>query len=125
MIFIPILAVVYYCAFLVAATVLKKRQRAILWTGALIPFFSILLLIGLGLFLPRDFGSILGTFIFLGSSGLMACMAEGQFPVRKKALDNQSISQKQSSDSDAKFQTDQIKLSARLDTERARDVFST
>ena len=39
MIYISFLAVACYCAFLVAATVLKKMQRAILWTGALIPFF--------------------------------------------------------------------------------------
>ena len=48
MIFIPFLIVAYIGFFLVAAYVQKSKQRTILWTGALILFFSIMLLMGLG-----------------------------------------------------------------------------
>lgn len=58
MIYLPILVVAYTCGILVAAIAKKKYQRAILWTGALIPFFSILLLIGLGLYKPDNFSNL-------------------------------------------------------------------
>jgi hypothetical protein len=124
MIYLPILVVAYTCGILVAAIAKKKYQRAILWTGALIPFFSILLLIGLGLYKPDNFSGLFGVFLALGCSGLMACMAERQFPTRLKVQNDQSTNQNQSSESEEVSPLNKVKLPAKLDTQLARDVFS-
>ena len=75
---IYILIIVYVIAFLVAAFVLKKHQRAILWTGALILFFGTMLLLGLGLYVPKGFAGVLHPCLALVVSGLIILVAEKQ-----------------------------------------------
>ena len=124
MIYLPILVVAYTIGVFVAAATKKNYQRTILWTGALIPFFSILLLIGFGLYRPDDISSLFGIFLALGCSGLMACMAETRFPTQKKAQENHPAHQVESSESKEESQPGQIQLTAKLDTQLARNVFS-
>ena len=79
---IYILIIVYVIAFLVAAFVLKKHQRAILWTGALILFFGTMLLLGLGLYVPKGFAGVLQPCLALVVSGLMILVAEKQNSIK-------------------------------------------
>lgn len=124
MIYLPILVVAYTIGVFVAAATKKQYQRTILWTGALIPFFSILLLIGFGLYKPDDFSSLFGVFLALGCSGLMACMAETRFPTRQKVHESQPANQVLSSEPHGEPQQNQIQLTDKLDTQRAREIFA-
>ena len=84
MVFIPFLIVAYIGFFLVAAYVQKSNRRTILWTGALILFFSIMLLMGLGVFTPSSWVEIVSTILALISSGMLACLAETKFPEQRR-----------------------------------------
>ena len=123
MIFIPLLLLVYLCGFLVAAVILKKYQRTILWAGALILFFSIMLLIGLGIFLPRGYAGIFGTFMAIIVSGALVWTAEklnSMQPAHKVQDEEEEISEEPQN---AEKEELTIELPAKLDTVTARRIF--
>lgn len=106
---IYILIILYVIAFLVAAFALKKYQRAILWTGALILFFSTMLLVGLGLYVPKGLAGVLQPCLALVVSGMMVLVAEKQNNIR---LAN-----------DANHKDFPIPLPKKLNTKLAKKIF--
>ena len=125
MVFIPFLIVAYIGFFLVAAYVQKSKRRTILWTGALILFFSIMLLMGLGVFTPSSWVEIVSTILALISSGMLACLAETKFPEQRRDGTRQKPEsiQEVSHDDALEESSNVVQLTGKLDTPLASQVF--
>ena len=120
---IYILIIVYVIAFLVAAFVLKKHQRAILWTGALILFFGTMLLLGLGLYIPKGFAGVLQPCLALVVSGLMILVAEKQNSIKLANDDNYAGENNNDNQEDSDDIDLGIELPDKLNTHLARRIF--
>ena len=120
---IYILIIVYVIAFLVAAFVLKKHQRAILWTGALILFFGTMLLLGLGLYIPKGFAGVLQPCLALVVSGLMILVAEKQNSIKLANDDNYAGENNNDNQEDSDDIDLGIELPDKLNTPLARRIF--
>lgn len=117
---IYILIILYVIAFLVAAFALKKYQRAILWTGALILFFSTMLLVGLGLYIPKGLAGVLQPCLALVVSGLMVLVAEKQNSIK---LANDANHKDTSVDNAGDEESFPIPLPKKLNTKLAKKIF--
>ena len=120
---IYILIIVYVIAFLVAAFVLKKHQRAILWTGALILFFGTMLLLGLGLYIPKGFAGVIQPCLALVVSGLMILVAEKQNSIKLANDDNYAGENNNDNQEDSDDIDLGIELPDKLNTPLARRIF--
>lgn len=120
---IYILIILYVIAFLVAAFALKKYQRAILWTGALILFFSTMLLIGLGLYIPKGLAGVLQPCLALVVSGLMVLVAEKQNSIKLANDANCDCEDNNETQEDSGDIDLGVELPDKLNTPLARKIF--
>lgn len=131
---VPLIIAAYLIFVLSAAYGLKKYQGAILWTGALILFCGIMMLLGLGLYQPEGIAGILGVIFTFACAGVLACLA---LPSNKKETKAEETYEKENDQAesipaDAAPQTDELAmkgeqedllLKGTLNTELARKVF--
>ena len=125
---------------LAIAYVFRKYQRVILWTAALILFIGTALSIGFGLVKieengvvnPMAFFAVILTF---SCSAIFACGAEKIHEVSLKSIPVQEVQtnepheepiskQEIPEDDEVKDDNEDLHLPAKLDTQRARDIFS-